>query len=106
MRASSVTAIVSVLVVLLASLPAGLSGQSPRGATLLVTKTDGSQIAGELIAAKPEGLLLLDGRGLDVSVPYRRYPGRPHHQKVEGFSIPADRDGGRERSEAFSRFIR
>lgn len=69
MRASSVTAIVAVLVVLLASLPAGLSGQSPRGATLLVTKTDGSQIAGELIAAKPEGLLLLDGRGLDVSVP-------------------------------------
>ncbi len=69
MRVSSVTAIVAVLVVLLASLPAGLSGQSPRGATLLVTKTDGSQIAGELIAAKPEGLLLLDGRGLDVSVP-------------------------------------
>jgi len=69
MRASSVTVIASVLVILLAGLPTGLLGQSPRGATLLVTKIDGAQIDGELIAAKPEGLLLLDGRGLDVSIP-------------------------------------
>jgi hypothetical protein len=40
-----------------------------RGADLVVTKIDGQQIAGELIAVKPSSLLLLDSQtGADVSV--------------------------------------
>jgi hypothetical protein len=40
-----------------------------RGAELMITKTDGQQIAGELIAVKPSSLLLLDSKtGADVSI--------------------------------------
>jgi len=39
-----------------------------RGADLVITKTDGQQITGELIAVKPSSLLLLDSQtGTDVS---------------------------------------
>lgn len=49
--------------------PAGLTAKDRRGATLLVTKIDGTQVSGELIAVKPDALLLLAGNTLDVSVP-------------------------------------
>jgi hypothetical protein len=43
-------------------------GEKRRGADLVVTKTDGQQITGELVAVKPSSLLLLDSRsGVDVS---------------------------------------
>jgi len=38
------------------------------GAKLLITKKDGQQISGELIAVKPNSLLLLDTEGKDVSI--------------------------------------
>jgi len=40
-----------------------------RGADLVITKTDGQQISGELIAVKPSSLLLLDSQtGGDLSI--------------------------------------
>jgi hypothetical protein len=46
--------IVSALVVSFLILPAGLSAKERRGADLIVTRLDGSQLSGELIAVKPE----------------------------------------------------
>ena len=48
---------------------ANLFGKERRGTELMITKTDGQQIAGELIAVKPSSLLLLDPKtGADVSI--------------------------------------
>ena len=44
------------------------SSKERRGAKLIITKTDGQQIEGELITVKPNSLLLLDTEGKDVSV--------------------------------------
>jgi len=68
-RVKKVTAklIVSALVVSFLVLPAGLSAKEKRGANLIVTRLDGSQVAGELIAVKRDSLLLL-GEGTDVTV--------------------------------------
>ena len=49
-------------------LPAGLSAKERRGAMVVVTRLDGSQASGELIAVKPESLLLLTDQAADVSV--------------------------------------
>ena len=49
--------------------PTGLAAKQRRGATLLVTKLDGTQVAGELIAVKPDSLLLLADGAADLSVP-------------------------------------
>ena len=57
-----------VLMAGLLGLPAGLSAKQRRGATLVVTRLDGSQATGELIAVRPDSLLLLSG-GQDLSVP-------------------------------------
>jgi hypothetical protein len=59
--------IASVLVVSFLVLPAGLSAKERRGAELVVTRLDGSQAAGELIAVKPNSLLLLSA-GMDLSI--------------------------------------
>jgi hypothetical protein len=62
---------VSVATALAASLlmmPSGLSAKEKRGADLVVTRTDGSQLEGELIAVKRDSLLLLSYRGRDESV--------------------------------------
>jgi hypothetical protein len=48
--------------------PAGLAAKQGRGTTLLVTKLDGTQVAGELIAVRPDALVLLISSGADVSV--------------------------------------
>ena len=46
-----------------------LEAKERRGADLVITKTDGQQIGGELIAVKPSSLLLLDPQTVgDVSV--------------------------------------
>jgi hypothetical protein len=55
------------LVVALLIAPAGLSAKDKRGARLLVTKLDGKLSEGELIAVKPDSLLLLS-EGKDVSI--------------------------------------
>ncbi len=44
------------------------SSKERRGAELIITKTDGQQIKGELITVKPNSLLLLDTEGKDVSI--------------------------------------
>lgn len=45
-----------------------LTAKERRGAELLVQKTDGQQVKGELIAVKEGSLLLLSSEGADVSV--------------------------------------
>jgi len=56
------------LVFSLMMLSANLYAKERRGAKLIVTKTDGQLIKGELIAVKPNSLLLLDTEGKDVSI--------------------------------------
>jgi len=49
--------------------PLGLAAKEKKGADLIIQKTDGTQIGGELIAVKENSLLLLDREsGVDVSV--------------------------------------
>jgi hypothetical protein len=48
-------------------LPADLSAKERRGANLIITRLDGSQVSGELIAVKRESLLLLS-YGRDESI--------------------------------------
>jgi len=43
-------------------------GQEKRGATVIVTLKQGSQESGELIAVKPDSILLLEPAGKDVSI--------------------------------------
>jgi len=59
--------IASVLFVSFLVLPTDLSAKEKRGANLIVTRLDGSQLSGELIAVKRDSLLLL-GEGTDVTV--------------------------------------
>ena len=56
------------LLLVLFSLPAPLLAREKRGADLVVTKFDGSQVSGELIAVKRDSLLLLGLDGKDESV--------------------------------------
>ncbi len=56
------------LVFSLMMLSVNLYAKERRGAKLIITKTDGQQIRGELITVKPNSLLLLDTDGKDVSV--------------------------------------
>ena len=48
-------------------LPADLSAKQKRGAEVVITRLDGSQVRGELIAVKPDSLLLLS-ESTDVAV--------------------------------------
>jgi len=56
------------LIFSLMMLSASLYAKERRGAKLIITKTDGQQIKGELITVKPKSLLLLNTDGKDVSV--------------------------------------
>ena len=56
------------LVFSLVMLSVNLYAKERRGAKLIVTKLDGQLIKGELIAVKPNSLLLLDTEGKDVSI--------------------------------------
>ena len=56
------------LIFSLLTLSANLYAKERRGAKLIVTKTDGQKIRGELITVKPNSLLLLDTDGKDVSI--------------------------------------
>ena len=55
------------LIVLLLIIPANVSAKERRGAELVVTQHDGSQVSGELIAVKRDSLLLLS-YGRDESI--------------------------------------
>ena len=59
--------IASALIISFLVLPADLSAKQKRGANLIVTRLDGSQVAGELIAVKRDSLLLLSN-GRDESI--------------------------------------
>lgn len=67
MRSSTARFLICAIIIGGFVLPAGLTAKDRRGATLLVTKLDGTRVYGELIAVKPDTLLLL-GNGTDVSV--------------------------------------
>ena len=56
------------LIFSLIMLSTNLYAKERRGAKLIITKKDGQQIKGELIAVKPNSLLLLSTEGKDVSV--------------------------------------
>ena len=56
------------LVFSLVMLSVNLYAKERRGAKLIVTKLDGQLIKGELIAVKPNSLLLLDTEGKDESI--------------------------------------
>ena len=58
------------LIVLLLIIPANVSAKERRGAELVVTRLDGSQVSGELIAVKRDSLLLLsNGRDESIDLP-------------------------------------
>lgn len=59
--------IASALIISFLVLPTDLSAKEKRGAELVVTRLDGSQVSGELIAVKRESLLLLSN-GRDESI--------------------------------------
>jgi len=59
--------VVMALASLLAS-PPGLSAKGRRGAVVVVIRHDGGQVRGEIIAVKPDSLLILRG-GADLSIP-------------------------------------
>jgi len=67
MKITPAKAIASALAVSLLALPDGLSAKERRGAELVVTRLDGSQVNGELIAVKRDSLLLLS-YGRDESI--------------------------------------
>ena len=60
--------IASALIISFLVLPADLSAKDRRGASIVVTRLDGSQVSGELIAVKRESLLLLNNVGRDESI--------------------------------------
>ncbi|NIM58463.1 MAG: hypothetical protein GTO16_05905 [Candidatus Aminicenantes bacterium] len=56
------------LIFSLMMLSVNLHAKERRGAKLIITRTDGQLIEGELITVKPKSLLLLDAEGKDVSI--------------------------------------
>ena len=60
--------IATVLALLILVLPGALSGRERRGANLVITLKDGHYAAGELIAVKPDSLLLLAGKDESVDL--------------------------------------
>jgi hypothetical protein len=68
MRKSFYTLVATVLALLILVLPVALSARERRGAYLEITLKDGHYVVGELIAVKPDSLLLLNPAGTDDSV--------------------------------------
>jgi hypothetical protein len=59
--------VAAVIVFLMLVLPGALSARERRGANLIITLKDDRQVEGELIAVKPDSLLLLNLTGKDES---------------------------------------
>jgi hypothetical protein len=68
MRHRATRAFAPLLVISLLILPAVLDAKEKHGAEVVVTRLDGSRAAGELIAVKPDSLLLLSVAGQDETV--------------------------------------
>ena len=68
MNGRSVRIIASALVVWILVMPRGLEAGGRRGANLVITRLDGTRVSGELVAVKPESLLLLTDNAIDASV--------------------------------------
>ena len=68
MRSSTAGFLVGAIFIGCFALPPGLSAKSKRGADLVVTKLDRTRVSGELIAVRPDSLLLLGPGEKDVSV--------------------------------------
>ena len=60
--------VATVVALLILALPGTLSARERRGADLIITRQDGRQVQGELIAVKPDTLVLLTSDAKDVSV--------------------------------------
>jgi hypothetical protein len=60
--------VVIAMVVLCLGLPGALLAGERRGADLMITRKDGGQVSGELIAVKQDSLLLVSPGGKDESV--------------------------------------
>jgi hypothetical protein len=60
--------LVAAVVALMLVLPGALSARERRGANLVITLKDGQQVKGELIAVKPDSLLLLAGKDESIDV--------------------------------------
>lgn len=68
MKPNAFRIIAATLVIVLLAGPKGLTAGERRGAVLVVSKLDGTQAAGELIAVKPDSLLLLsESRDLSIA---------------------------------------
>jgi hypothetical protein len=67
MRYAALRPFAIALIILLSVIPSGLSAKEKRGADLIVTKLDGTRVSGELIAVRPDSLLLLSA-GKDMTV--------------------------------------
>lgn len=61
-------AVIAFAVAALLAAPGGLSAKERKGADLVVTKLDGTLVSGELIAVRPDSLVLLAISGADVSI--------------------------------------
>ena len=59
--------IATVLILLIFVLPGALSARERRGANVVITMTDGRYVSGELVAVKPDSLLVLNFHGADES---------------------------------------
>jgi hypothetical protein len=57
-----------IIVLFVTAFAPGLDAKTRRGASVIVTGTDGGRIEGELIAVKPNSLLLMTADGKDQSV--------------------------------------
>jgi hypothetical protein len=67
MRSSTAKLLVCALIIEGLLLPSGLAAKGRQGASLVVTRIDGSSATGELIAVKPDSLLLLsESRDLSI----------------------------------------
>jgi len=60
--------VASVLACLILVLPGALSARERKGANILIALKDGQTVSGELIAVKPDSLLLLNPAGKDESI--------------------------------------
>ena len=68
MKTEAKKLIATTLILSLFGLPGTLLAQGRRGANLVITLKDSSQIGGELIAVKPDSLVLVSPVGKDESV--------------------------------------
>lgn len=68
MKRSFEKPVAAVLACLMFVLPGALSARDKRGADILVALKDGRTVSGELIAVKPDSLLLLGPAGIDESI--------------------------------------